>query len=83
MTTLSFRVEPEVAEKVREMSVSLGIPKSELIREALCRHLNMVAAQHDALVYEKNPLTPGELAFTPVEHRAPAEDWSEWADAAG
>lgn len=83
MPMLSFRVEPEVAEQVRETSFSLGIPQSELIREALRRHLNMFAAQRDALVHEKSPLTPEELAFTPVEHWAPAEDWSEWADAAG
>ena len=83
MTTLSFRVQTEVAEKVKEMSGSLGIPQSELIREALRRHLNMLAAQQDALVYEKSPLTPEELAFTSVERWVPAEDWSDWADAAG
>ncbi len=80
---LSFRVEPEVAEKVREMAVSLGIPQSEMMREALRRHLNKLAAQHDAFVYEENPLTSEELAFTSVERWTPAEDWSEWADAAG
>lgn len=83
MTMLSFRVEPEVAEKVREMAVSLGIPQSEMMREALRRHLNELAAYHDALVYEENPLTPDELAFASVERWTPAEDWSEWADAAG
>ncbi|MDE0237381.1 MAG: ribbon-helix-helix protein, CopG family [bacterium] len=83
MTMLSFRVEPEVAEKVREMSVSLGIPQSQMMREALRRHLNALAAQHDALVYEENPLTPEELAFASTERWAPAEDWSDWVDAAG
>lgn len=80
---LSFRVEPEVAEKVREMSVSLGIPQSQMMREALRRHLNALAAQHDALVYEENPLTPEELAFVSAERWTPAEDWSDWVDAAG
>ena len=76
-------MEPEVAEKVREMAVSLGIPQSEMIREALRQHLNALAAQHDALVYEKSPLTPEELAFASVERWAPAEDWSEWTDETG
>ncbi len=80
---LSFRVEPEVAEKVREMSVYLGVSQSEMISEALRTHINMLAARRDALVYQENPLTPEELAFASVERWTPAEDWSEWADAAG
>ncbi|WP_420620986.1 ribbon-helix-helix domain-containing protein [Candidatus Poriferisocius sp.] len=71
---LSFRVEPEVAERVREMSVYLGISQSEMIREALRRHLNVLAAQRDALVYEKSPLTAEELAFISEERWAPASD---------
>ncbi|MCQ3810418.1 MAG: ribbon-helix-helix protein, CopG family [Acidimicrobiia bacterium] len=74
MSMLSFRVEPQVAERVREMSVSLGIPQSEILREALRRHLNMLAAQDDALVYEKSPLTAEELAFTSAECWEPASD---------
>ena len=48
MTMLSFRVEPAEAARVREMADALGIRQSEMIREALRRHLNTLAAQRDA-----------------------------------
>ena len=82
MTMLSFRVEPDEAARAREMADALGIPQSEMIREALRRHLNALAAQRDATAYEANPLSPEELSLIEVEHWAPAEDWSDWVDAA-
>lgn len=81
MTMLSFRVEPAEAVRAREMADTLGIPQSEMIREALRLHLNALDAQRDADTYEANPLSPQELSLTEVEHWAPAEDWSDWADA--
>ncbi len=81
MTMLSFRVEPGEAARAREMADALGIPQSEMIREALRRHLNALAAQRDAAAYETNPLSPQELSLMEVERWAPAEDWSDWADA--
>lgn len=81
MTMLSFRVEPGEAARVREMADALGIPQSEMIREALRRHLNALAAQRDAAAYEANPLSPQELSLMDVERWAPAEDWADWADA--
>lgn len=65
------------------MAEALGIPQSEMIREALRRHLNALAAQQDAAVYQADPLTPEELSLVDAEQWTPAEDWSEWADAAG
>ena len=65
------------------MAEALGIPQSEMIREALRRHLNALAARQDAAVYRTNPLTPEELSLVDAEQWAPAEDWSECADAAG
>ena len=81
MTMLSFRVEPGEAARVRAMADTLGIPQSEMIREALRRHLNALAAQRDAAAYEANPLSPQELSLMDVERWASAEDWSDWADA--
>ena len=81
MTMLSFRVEPEEAARAREMADALGIPQSEMIREALRRHLNALAAQRDAAAYEANPLSPQELSLMDVERWSPAEDWSDWVDA--
>ena len=63
------------------MAETLGIPQSEMIREALRRHLNALAALHDAAAYEANPLGPQDLSLVEVEYWAPAEDWSDWADA--
>ena len=83
MTMLSFRVDPSEAARTRQMAEALGIPQSEMIREALRRHLNALAAQRDAAAYQANPLTPEELSLVDVEQWMPAEDWSEWADAAG
>lgn len=64
------------------MAEALGIPQSEMIREALRRHLNALAAQQDAAAYQANPLAPEELSLVDAE-QWPAEDWSEWVDAAG
>ena len=82
MTMLSFRVEPAEAARAREMADALGIPQSEMIREALRRHLNTLSAQRDATAYEAKPLDRQELSLIEVEHWAPAEDWSDWVDAA-
>ncbi|MCY4069305.1 MAG: ribbon-helix-helix protein, CopG family [Acidimicrobiaceae bacterium] len=81
MTMLSFRVGPEEAARANATADALGIPRSEMLREALRRHLNAVAAEQDAAAYEANPLSPLELSLTDVEHWATGEDWSDWADA--
>lgn len=47
------------------------------------RYLNTLAAQQDAATYQANPLTPEELSLVYAEQWTPAEDWSEWTDAAG
>ena len=83
MTMLSFRVNADEAIRVREVAGSRGVPQSEIIREALRCYLDSLAARHDAVVYEKQPLTSQELSLTAVEGWAPAEDWSDWADASG
>ena len=83
MTMLSFRVDPSEATRAREMAEALGIPQSEMIREALRRHLNTLASLQDVSAYQADPLTPEELSLAAVEHWVPAEDWSDWVDAAG
>ena len=81
MTMLSFRVEPGEAARAREMAEALGIPQSEMLRDALRCHLNSLTARRDAAVYEATPLGPEELSLIEVEEWAPAEDWSDWVDA--
>lgn len=82
MTLLSFRVDPSEAERIREVAASLGVSRSEMIREALRRYLNTVATRPDADIYQVSPLTVEELSLAATERWAPAEDWSDWADAA-
>jgi len=79
---LSFRVEPEEAARAQKMAETLGVPRSEMLREALRRYLNALAAQRDAAAYEANPLSSQELSLTDMEFWESAEDWTSWADAA-
>ena len=46
-----------------------------MIREALRRYMNPLAAQRDAQIYQDRPLSAEELSLVAVE------DWSDWADA--
>ena len=82
MTMLSFRVEDGVAADAQRWAESLGIDRSELLREALRRHLNLLASQSDAERWEAEPLDEGERALAAIADWGPAEDWSDWADAA-
>lgn len=83
MTMLSFRVEEGDAEELQAWSDRLGVDRSEVLRDALRRHLNRLAGEQDAAKWESSPLDEGELALATVADWGPAEDWSDWADAAG
>ena len=82
MTMLSFRVDDEDAAAVQRWSDELGIDRSALLRDAVRRHLNQLAAEHDADRWEALPLTEGESALAAIADWGPAEDWEDWADAA-
>ncbi|HUC36226.1 MAG TPA: ribbon-helix-helix domain-containing protein [Acidimicrobiales bacterium] len=82
MTMLSFRVEDEEAERVREWAERLGVDRSELLRDALRRHLLRLASENDAVTWVDRPLDEGEQALATIADWGPAEDWSDWADAA-
>ena len=83
MTMLTCRVGVAEADRVRREADALGVSVSHVIREALRRYLNALAAERDAEIYEKSPLSPDELSFIEVQSWLPAEDWSDWADASG
>ncbi|CAN5122474.1 ribbon-helix-helix protein, CopG family [soil metagenome] len=83
MTMLSFRVDERDARLTQAWAHRLGVPRSELLREALRRHLLRLASEVDAHTWEAMPLEEGELALAQVADWGPAEDWSDWADAAG
>lgn len=83
MTMLTCRMAEAEASRVREEADALGVSVSHMIREALRRYLNAVAAERDAEIYERSPLRPDELSIMSIQSCLPAEDWSDWADASG
>jgi len=78
MTMLSFRVpDPEAAE-AQAWADRLGVDRSELLREALHRHLVTLRAELEAEAYDRVPLTRDELSLGEAADWGPAEDWSDW-----
>lgn len=82
MTMLSFRVEDQDAEQVRIWAERLGVDRSELLRDALRRQLLRLASEDDAAAWVEQPLDEGERLLSAIADWGPAEDWSDWADAA-
>jgi hypothetical protein len=83
MTMLSFRVDAADAEQVRDWAQRLGVDRSELLREALRRYLLRLASENDAVIWAAEPLDEGERSLAAIADWGPAEDWADWADAAG
>ncbi|MEO7398261.1 MAG: ribbon-helix-helix domain-containing protein [Ilumatobacteraceae bacterium] len=81
MTMISFRVDDSEAAAAQRWADELGIDKSELLREALHRHLTRLASEHDAETWPNHPLTDDESAIGQIAEWGPAEDWADWADA--
>lgn len=78
MTMLSFRVDDREANEVQQWAEALGIDRSELLREALRRHLNRLESEGDADRWTATPLDQGERALSEIADWGPAEDWSDW-----
>lgn len=83
MTMMSFRVDDDEAARAQQWADALGIDKSELLREALHRHLVRLAAEQEPERWDAAPLEDGERALAEIADWGPAEDWSDWADAEG
>ncbi len=79
---LSFRVDDGDASEAQRWAERLGIARSEFLREALRRELVRVAGERDGQKWEASPLDEGETSFASIADWGPAEDWSDWADAA-
>jgi len=79
---LSFRVADQEASDATVWADRLGIDRSELLREALHRHLVRLRAEEDVEAWLDMPLTVDEQAFGNVADWGPAEDWTDWVDAA-
>ena len=82
MTMFSFRVEDTEAARATEWAGRLGVVRSELLRDVLRIHLARLAAEQDALTWQATPLTPDEASLDSIADWGPAEDWSDWSDAA-
>ena len=82
MTMLSFRADEADAREAQAWAERLGVDRSELLREALRRHLLRLASERDAEVWSRHPLTAEEQSLSEFADWGPAEDWADWADAA-
>lgn len=81
MTMLSFRVDDGEAAVAQQWAERLGIDRSELLRDALHRHLTRLASENDADRWAAQPLSDAELSLAEISEWGPAEDWTDWADA--
>lgn len=82
MTMLSFRVADEEAAEAQRWADELGVDRSELLRDALHRHLVRLRGEKDVERWEAEPATDAELSLAAIADWGPAEDWSDWGDVA-
>ena len=80
---LSFRVDARDAAEAQRWAELLGVDRSELLRDALRRHLDRLASEGDAERWRAEPLDTGERAVAEIADWGPAEDWADWAYATG
>ena len=80
MTMLSFRVGDAEAAEAQEWADRLGVDRSELLREALHRHLVALHGEREVERYQELPPTDSELALAETAAWGPAEDWADWRD---
>jgi hypothetical protein len=83
MTMLSFRVPEDEAAETQRWAEALGVDRSELLRDALHRHLVALRSELDASAWERSPASEAELSLGAVADWGPAEDWADWSDAPG
>ncbi|WP_156657890.1 ribbon-helix-helix domain-containing protein [Mycobacterium kyorinense] len=79
---ISFRVDDADAAEIDQWARRLQMDRSELVRDALRRHLAQLAADQDVAGYAEQPVTDEEQALAEIADWGPAEDWADWADAA-
>lgn len=83
MTMLSFRVGDDDAAEIQAWADALGVDRSEILRDAVHRHLVVLKGEADAQRWEQQPATDAERSWEAIADWGPAEDWSDWTDAAG
>ncbi len=80
MTMLSFRVADDEAAEAQEWADRLGVDRSELLRDALHRHLVTLRSQREGDHYDRLPITESELSLGEIAEWGLAEDWADWAE---
>ena len=83
MTMLSFRVEESEAAEIQRWAHALGVDRSEILREAVHRHLVQLRGEDDAAKWAQTPATAAEASLAEIADWGAAEDWADWDDAAG
>ncbi|MEO6126604.1 MAG: CopG family transcriptional regulator [Ilumatobacteraceae bacterium] len=83
MTMMSFRVDEDEAIRTQRWAEAIGVERSELLRDALHRHLAQLDAEHDIRTWIDQPLSEPESTLAEIAGWGPAEDWSDWIDAVG
>jgi hypothetical protein len=79
---LSFRVPDDEAAEIQRWADALGVDRSELLRDALHRHLVALSAERDAGAWERVPLSEAERSLSESAEWGPAEEWADWEHAA-
>lgn len=82
MTMLSFRVAETEAIETQRWADALGVDRSELLRSALHGHLVRLRSEREPDVLASVPFAEAELSIGEIADWGPAEDWSDWSDAA-
>lgn len=83
MTMVSFRCDDETVAAVDRWAAKLRVDRSQLLREAVRLHLNRLAVEDEDADWSSVPPDDGQQALAAIAEWGPAEDWSDWADAAG
>ena len=78
MTMLSFRVPDTDAAEVQRWAEALGLDRSELLRDALHRHLVRLRGEEEVEIWERIPPTDAEQSLGQIADWGPAEDWGDW-----
>ncbi len=82
MTMLSFRVSDDDAADLERWADELGLDRSQILRDALHKHLVRLASEVEADIWAKEPLQDDEFTLQEISEWGVAEDWAEWQDAA-
>jgi len=60
------------------LAKALGVDRSELLRDAVHRHLAALSSENDIEAWQRQPLSAAEGSLSSIADWGPDEDWSEW-----